>query len=123
MHTSRRLSLALIAGAVALLLVGAEAQQAERPHFVKVGPHRINVDRIAFTRDRGDALIITFSGDRLNRLQLEGAEAEAMRRWLDERIPDLMAPRHAKVIMEGVDINTDRPHNPTRRPTPEVDPR
>jgi hypothetical protein len=117
--------LALAACAVALLVVGAEAQQgsqAEGGRFVKVGGHHINVDRILYTRAVGDSLEVVFGGDGgRERLRLAGDEAKAMRRWLDERSVDLMASRPGKVIMEGVDINVT---DPLRKPqVPPGDPR
>ena len=121
MNTPGRRMLALAACAVALLVVGAEAQQgsqAEGGRFVKVGGHHINVDRILYTRAVGDSLEVVFGGDgSRERLRLAGDEAKAMRRWLDERSLDLMASRPGKVIMEGVDINVTDPLR-----TPQVPP-
>jgi hypothetical protein len=126
MNTSRRCIVVLVAGTVALLISGVEAQpdlKTEGIRFVKVGKTRINVDQIAYTSDEDGALVIHFSGDRVYRLHLKGAEADAMRRWLDERSPDLMASKRAKVIMEGVDINRNGPNDPGPRPILEVVPR
>ena len=113
MNTPGRRMLTLAACAVALLVVGAEAQQGsqgECGRFVKVGRHHINADRILYTRALGDSLEFVFGGDgSRERLRLAGDEARAMRRWLDERSLDLMASRPAKVIMEGVDINVTDP--------------
>ena len=125
MNTPGRRRLALAACAVALLVVGAEAQQGsqgECGHFVKVGGHHINVDRILYTRAVGDSLEVVFGGDgSKDRLRLVGDEAKAMRRWLDERSLDLKASRPGKVIMEGVDINVT---DPLRTPqVPPGDPR
>ena len=66
MNTPGRRMLALAACTVALLVVGAEAQQgsqAEGGRFVKVGGHHINVDRILYTRAVGDSLEVVFGGD------------------------------------------------------------
>ena len=121
MNTPGRRRLALAACAVALHVVGAEAQQdsqAEGGRFVKVGGHHINVGRILSTRAVGDSLEVVFGGDGgRERLRLAGDEAKAMRRWLDERSIDLMASRPGKVIMEGVDINVTDPLR-----TPQVPP-
>ena len=121
MNTPGRWMLALAACAVALLVVGAEAQQGsqvEGGRFVKVGGHHINVGRILYTRAVGNSLEVVFGGEgNRERLRLAGDEAKAMRRWLDERSIDLMASRPGKVIMEGVDINITDPLR-----TPQVPP-
>ncbi len=121
MNKPGRRMLSLAACAVALLVVGAEAQQgsqADGGRFVKVGGHHVNVDRILYTRAVGDSLDIVFGGGgSRGRLRLAGDEAKAMRRWLDERSLDLMASRPGKVIMEGVDINVTDPLR-----TPQVPP-
>ena len=125
MNMPGRRRLTLAACAVALLVVGAEAQQdsqAEGGRFVKVGGHHINVDRILYTRAVGDSLEVVFGGEMSReRLRLAGDEAKAMRRWLDERSVDLMESQPGKVIMEGVDINVS---DPLRTPqVPPVSPR
>ncbi len=121
MNMPGRRMLALAACVVALLVVGAEAQQGTKTdgeRFVKVGRHHINVDRILYTRAVGDSLEVVFGGEvTRDRLRLAGDEAKAMRRWLDGRSLDLMASRPAKVIMEGVDINVTDPLR-----TPQVPP-
>jgi hypothetical protein len=109
MNKTRGWTLLLVAGMVALLVIRAEAQQglrAEGSHFVKVGRHHINVDRIIYTREEGDSLEVVFgSGGSGDRLRLAGDEAKAMRQWLDERSPVLKASRFGNVLMEGVDLN------------------
>jgi hypothetical protein len=111
MNKPRHRMLALVACTVALLVVGAEAQQdsqAEGGLFVKVGTDHINVDRIIYTRAIGDSLEVVFGGvGGRDQLRLAGDEAKAMRRWLDGRSLDLMASRPGKVIMEGVDTNIE----------------
>ncbi len=121
MNTPGRRRLALAACAVALLVVGSEAQQGsqgECGRFVNVGGHHVNVDRILYTRAVGDSLEVVFGGvGRGDWLRLTGDEAKVMRRWLDERSLDLMASRPGRVIMEGVDINATDPLR-----TPQVPP-
>jgi hypothetical protein len=87
----RLVAAAVVAGAV-LLLFGRSgtvgAQNAGRlSNWVKVGNYRINGDNIHYTLDEGKDLIIDF-GTPPGQIKLEGAEAEAMRRWVDYRSVD-----------------------------------
>jgi hypothetical protein len=89
---NRRLVAAAVVAGAALLLFGRsgtiEAQQAGRPSdWVRIGRHRINGDRVCFMVDEGKDLVIDF-GLPAGQIKLEGAEAEAMRRWVDHRSVD-----------------------------------
>lgn len=57
--------------------------------FIKIGPYRINTSRINFTRDDQKDLVIGFADSERNELRLTGAEAEAMRVWLDQKSVDI----------------------------------
>ncbi len=124
MRCSRRcgsFGLVMLAGVLSLPMVRSEAQESggDRPvkSFVVIGPHHVNLDRITFTTDDGNTLIVHFGDGTHAGLTLKGSEAEAMRRWLDGgSLGPVASPRRRKPLMEGVDINTDS--GPRRRPGP-----
>lgn len=58
--------------------------------WVKIGPYRINGNKIVYTLDEANLLVVHFGvgGATSERIVLRGAEAAAMRRWLDARASD-----------------------------------
>jgi hypothetical protein len=95
-QSNRRMVAGVIVAGAALLLFGRSgtvgAQHAGGvSHWVKVGHYRINGDNINYVRDEDESLVIHFGfGTTPDRISLKGAEAEAMRRWLDVRADDPM---------------------------------
>src|SRR4051794_17949047 len=93
-----------LAGGVLLALVGAFVLLFGKPatvgaqhangisHWVKVGRYRINGDNIEYVLEEGGSLVIHFGHHAAtqDRISLKGAEADAMRRWLDVRADDPM---------------------------------
>jgi hypothetical protein len=76
--------------------------------FLKIGRHRINIDRIEYTRDEEDRLMVVFGGDPHEVLELRGAEAETLRRWLDEYSRPTLSRRPDSPTFRPGDFDPDR---------------
>jgi hypothetical protein len=113
-QTLRMLGLGAAMGAVAGFEPSGPAAADEPPPalkastFLKVGRHRINVDRIEDTRDEGDNLVIVFGGDPHERLELRGAEAQTLRRWLDEHSRPALSQRPDSPAFRPGDFDPNR---------------
>lgn len=122
----RKWSTAALLGALAcaaILMARSNAQDVSQTRspsrFVKVGPYRINVDRIAYTTDDGDAIIVQFGDGAEPGLRLPADDARVLREWLDGQAQaPATGPRRAKIIKEGVDINVQHGLGPALTPPP-----
>lgn len=127
MDRNRRWGIVGVLGAAAcltVLLVQSSAEESgvspSNARFLKVGPYRINVDRITYTKDDGDATVVQFGDGTDPGLRLAGDESRALRAWLDNHSQEtIIQTRRRKPVMEGVDINAEpgrRLQSPAPRP-------
>ncbi len=56
--------------------------------FVRFGDYYLSASRIDYVISESDGLVVVFGSEAANRLKLTGSDAEAMRRWLEERAVD-----------------------------------
>ncbi len=113
-QTLRMLGLGAAIGAAAVFEPSGRAA-ADEPSpapkastFLKVGRHHINVDRIEYTRDEKDKLVVVFGGDHHEILELRGAEAQTLRRWLDEHSRPAPPGRPDSSTLRPTDFDPDR---------------